>query len=93
LQAFVERLAPGRWREIRPPTATELKATTVLRLRLDEASAKARSGPSVEDEADYAHPCWAGVLPLAVQAGPLQPDPRLRSGTATPAYLGAFKLG
>jgi nitroimidazol reductase NimA-like FMN-containing flavoprotein (pyridoxamine 5'-phosphate oxidase superfamily) len=93
LQAFVERLTPGRWREVRPPTEAELKATTVMRLRLDEASAKMRSGPSVEDDADLALPCWAGVVPLAVQAGPLQPDALLPPGTPTPAYLGAFKLG
>jgi nitroimidazol reductase NimA-like FMN-containing flavoprotein (pyridoxamine 5'-phosphate oxidase superfamily) len=92
LHAFVERLAPGRWREIRPPTATELKATTIMRLRLDEASAKMRSGPSVEDEADYVLPCWAGVVPLTLRAGPLQPDPRLLPGTPTPPNLSTLKL-
>ena len=93
LRAFVERLAPGRWPQIRPPTPTELKATMIMRLSLDEASAKVRCGPSVEDEADYALPCWAGVLPLCVRAGASQPDPRLSPGIPEPEQLGALRLG
>jgi nitroimidazol reductase NimA-like FMN-containing flavoprotein (pyridoxamine 5'-phosphate oxidase superfamily) len=69
LEAFSERLLPGRWAEVRPPTATELKATAILRLSLDEASAKVRGGPPEDDEADYALPVWAGVIPLALAAG------------------------
>ncbi|HJS87499.1 MAG TPA: pyridoxamine 5'-phosphate oxidase family protein [Acetobacteraceae bacterium] len=93
LRAFTERVAPGRWDEVRPPTAQELKATTIMRLALDEVSAKVRTGPPVDDEADYALPCWAGVLPVAMRTAPPQPDPRLPPGTPVPAYLGTLKLG
>jgi nitroimidazol reductase NimA-like FMN-containing flavoprotein (pyridoxamine 5'-phosphate oxidase superfamily) len=93
LRDFVERVAPGRWREVRPPSETELKATSLLRLRLDEASAKLRTGPALDDEADYALPCWAGVVPLALQAGAAQPDARLAPGTPAPAYLDALTRG
>lgn len=87
LEAFVERLYPGRWRELRPPTTQELKATTVLWMALDEVSAKVRTGPPVDDEADYALPCWAGVVPLATAYGPPVPDPRLPAGVELPAFL------
>jgi len=69
MEAFTERLIPGRWREVRPPTAKELKAIQVLTLPLSEASAKLRSGPPVDDEEDYALSAWAGVIPLAMTAG------------------------
>ncbi len=77
LEAFGERILPGRWAEVRPPTALELKATSILRMPLEEASAKLRQGPPVDDEEDYDVPVWAGVIPLAVRAGEPQPDPRL----------------
>ena len=69
LEALTEKIQPGRWAEIRPPTDLELKATTVLSLSLDEASAKVRTGPPVDDEADYALDVWAGVVPLALRRG------------------------
>ena len=84
LRAFTERLLPGRWDEARQPTAKELKATTILRLPLDEASAKLREGPPKDDEDDYAWPVWAGVIPLASRWGEPVPDPRLGSGFAAP---------
>jgi nitroimidazol reductase NimA-like FMN-containing flavoprotein (pyridoxamine 5'-phosphate oxidase superfamily) len=93
LEAFSERLAPGRWREIRPPTVQELKATTVLHMDLSEASAKIRIGDPVDDEPDYALPCWAGILPIRLAAGTPQPDARLPAGTAPPDYLRRLKLG
>ncbi len=77
LEAFVERLYPGRWRELRPVSAKELKATTVLGMRIDEASAKVRSGGPVDDEADYALPIWAGVIPVRSAAGAPAGDDRL----------------
>ncbi len=88
LEEFVERLFPGRWPELRPPTRQELKATTVLWMDLDEVSAKIRTGPPVDDEEDYALPVWAGVLPLRMMAGAPEPDPRLIAGIAAPGYLG-----
>jgi uncharacterized protein len=87
LEDFVERLFPGRWPELRPPTRQEIKATTVLWMDLDEVSAKIRTGPPIDDEEDYALPVWAGVLPLVTSAGRPEPDPRLAPGIAPPAYL------
>ncbi len=86
LEAFSEHLLPGRWAEVRPPTPTELKATWILGLPLDEASAKIRSGPPVDDEDDYALQVWAGVIPLAVAAGEPQPDPRLTVAVPAPLW-------
>jgi uncharacterized protein len=77
LEAFGERILPGRWAEVRPPTRQELKATSILRLPLDEASAKLRAGPPKDEEEDYDLPVWAGVIPLALRAGEPQADPRL----------------
>jgi nitroimidazol reductase NimA-like FMN-containing flavoprotein (pyridoxamine 5'-phosphate oxidase superfamily) len=86
VQAFTERLIPGRWQEVRPPTVKELKAIHVLVLSLDEASAKIRTGPPVDDEEDYELPAWAGVIPLHTSAGAPVPDPLLVSGvTPSPA--------
>jgi nitroimidazol reductase NimA-like FMN-containing flavoprotein (pyridoxamine 5'-phosphate oxidase superfamily) len=80
LEAFTERLIPGRWGEVRPPTRQELKGTRVLALPLDEASAKVRSGGPVDEDEDYALDVWAGVIPLALTAGTPRPDTRLRAG-------------
>lgn len=82
LKAFSERLMPGRWAEVRPPTARELKGTGVLRLDLSECSAKVRAGPPADDEADYDLDVWAGVVPLLTVLGEPVPDPRLRDGVA-----------
>ena len=87
LRDFVERLFPGRWDELRPPTAQEIKATTVLWMDLDEVSAKIRTGPPVDDEEDYALPVWAGVLPLSSLRGKPEPDARLPPHIALPGYL------
>lgn len=86
LETFSARLIPGRWAEVRPPTATELKATSILRMPLEEASAKIRTGPPQDDEDDYAVPVWAGVIPLALATGEPQPDPRLLPGFTPPAW-------
>jgi uncharacterized protein len=87
LRDFVERLFPGRWDELRPPTEQEMKATTVLWMDLNEVSAKIRTGPPIDDEEDYALPVWAGVLPLSSLRGMPEPDRRLAPGTALPDYL------
>jgi nitroimidazol reductase NimA-like FMN-containing flavoprotein (pyridoxamine 5'-phosphate oxidase superfamily) len=93
LKAFMDRLVPGRWEQLRPPTTQELKATTILRLALDEASAKIRTGPPVDDEEDYALPVWAGVLPLTLSAGAPIADPRMAPGTALPDAVAGFVPG
>jgi nitroimidazol reductase NimA-like FMN-containing flavoprotein (pyridoxamine 5'-phosphate oxidase superfamily) len=80
LEAIVEHVAPGRSAEVRAPNANELKGTTVLRLSLEECSAKIRTGGPVDDEEDYELGCWAGVVPLRLVPGAPEPDPRLRPG-------------
>lgn len=81
IEAFSERLIPGRWPEVRPPTENELKSISVLSLSLDEASAKLRTGGPKDDEEDYSREGWAGVIPVGLTAGPPQPDERLAPGT------------
>ena len=87
LRIFTEHVLKGRWDDVRQPTEQELKSTMVLALPLEEVSAKVRTGGPVDDEADYALPVWAGVLPLETVPQPLQPDARLKSGTPLPVYL------
>jgi hypothetical protein len=87
LQVISEHLIAGRWAEVRAPNSVELKATTVLELTIEEASAKTRIGPPMDDEQDYALPVWAGVLPLSLKAGAPQPDVRLAEGIAAPDYI------
>lgn len=91
LELFTEKLVPGRWADVRPPTRQELKGTKVLRLPLDEASAKVRSGPPIDDDEDYDLPVWAGVLPLATQVAEPQPDPRLDPAIETPGYVADWR--
>ena len=85
-EAIVERLVPGRWSDVRAPTEKELKATALVALGIEEASAKVRTGPPLDDEPDYALPAWAGVIPLSLHAGEPVPDPRLAEGIAAPDY-------
>ncbi len=87
LHAIVEHVAPGRWSEVREPSAKELAATLVLRLPIEEASAKVRGGPPLDDEEDYALECWAGVLPLRLTPGTPEPDARMPAGRALPASV------
>jgi nitroimidazol reductase NimA-like FMN-containing flavoprotein (pyridoxamine 5'-phosphate oxidase superfamily) len=77
LAAFTERLVPGRWAEVRPPSRQELKGTRVLALSLQESSAKVRTGGPVDDDEDYASDTWAGTVALRVQPGAIEPDPLL----------------
>jgi nitroimidazol reductase NimA-like FMN-containing flavoprotein (pyridoxamine 5'-phosphate oxidase superfamily) len=90
LLAFTEHVVPGRWGEVREPNKQELDSTLVLSLPLEEASAKVRTGPPVDDEEDYGLPIWAGVLPLRVTAGDAVADPRLGEGTPPPGWLEEF---
>ena len=93
LEEFVEGLVPGHWAEMRPPNAQEIKATTVVGMEIDEASAKIRTGPPADDEEDYALPCWAGVIPVTQTIGAPIPDPRLTPGIEPPDYLAKFQVG
>jgi nitroimidazol reductase NimA-like FMN-containing flavoprotein (pyridoxamine 5'-phosphate oxidase superfamily) len=93
LRTFTERLFPGRWDILRPPTAQEIKATTVLGMALDEVSAKVRTGPPGDDEEDYAWPIWAGVIPVRREALAPTNDPRLLPGLSPPAHITGFSAG
>lgn len=87
LRAFSEHMIPGRWDDARKPTAQELKATAVLSLPLEEASAKVRTGPALDDEEDYELPIWAGVIPVSLIAELPIPDPRLKPELEVPDYV------
>jgi nitroimidazol reductase NimA-like FMN-containing flavoprotein (pyridoxamine 5'-phosphate oxidase superfamily) len=91
LDAIVEHIVPGRLSAVRPPSDVELRATRVVALALDEASAKVRTGPPKDDEADYALACWAGEVPLRLTPGEPVPDPRLPAGTAAPEHVRGWR--
>ena len=75
LQAFTEKLIPGRWNDARQPNEKELKATSILKLPLTEVSAKIRTGGVEDDAEDYAFPVWAGIIPLRLVAdAPIRDD-------------------
>jgi len=84
LRTFMEGLMPGRWDGLRPVKPKELKATRLLRLALDEASAKIRSGPPADDAADFDWPAWGGLIPLTVTAGKPQPDEHVKNTRLRP---------
>ncbi len=90
LQAVTEHLIPGRWQEARLPNRKELNSTRVVSIEIDEASAKVRLGPPVDEDEDYTLPVWAGILPL--QEVPLQPaQDALQPGEIpVPEYIAAY---
>jgi len=87
LRLLSEHIIPGRWDDARQPNERELKATSVLRLPIEEFSAKVRTGPPIDDEEDYSFPTWAGVVPLAMAAGAPIDDPRLDATRDAPPYV------
>jgi nitroimidazol reductase NimA-like FMN-containing flavoprotein (pyridoxamine 5'-phosphate oxidase superfamily) len=93
LQNFVNGLFPGRWDILRPVNAKELKATTVLALKLDEASAKIRDAPPIDDEEDYGLPIWAGVVPVGYRTLAPVPDPRNLAGLSPPGHAFEITIG
>ncbi len=85
LRVLSEHILPGRWDDARQPNERELKQTSVLRIPIEEFSAKVRSGPPIDDEEDLSFPTWAGVVPLEMKTGipindekldPVQPVPK-----------------
>jgi uncharacterized protein len=91
LRSISDHIIAGRWEEVRPPTDQELKATSVLKLPLEEASAKIRSGPPKDDEGDYDLPVWAGVLPLHAAVGEPAADPALRMKLEVPPSVRKYR--
>jgi nitroimidazol reductase NimA-like FMN-containing flavoprotein (pyridoxamine 5'-phosphate oxidase superfamily) len=91
LLALSEHFIRGRWDEVRPPTPLELKATTVLSLPIDEASAKVRTGDPVDDDEDYELDVWAGVLPMQMTTGKAIPDAKLKEGIELPSSVKNYR--
>lgn len=87
LEVFTDKVQPGRWNDIRKPDNGEWKATMVLSINIDEASAKIRTGEPKDDEEDYNLDIWAGVVPLKLQRGTPLNDPALKQGVELPSYL------
>jgi len=93
LKSLIEHFYPGRWDQLRPMTEQEAKATSVLSLPIEEASAKIRTGGVQDDEDDYSLPIWAGVIPLSLQMQPAIPDPRNLPDVEMPDHATYFKFG
>jgi uncharacterized protein len=93
LHLFTEHIIPGRYKNVRPSSSKELKGTTVLKLEINEASAKIRMGDPVDDPEDMDMDCWAGVLPLKIIAGDPIDDSQLKKGIDKPDYLLNYKRG
>jgi len=91
LEAITEHIVPGRWPDVRWPTELELKATSVLKLPIDEASAKIRTGGPIDDEEDYAMDIWAGVLPLKLAHDKPVDDERLDNESSPPEYIRHYR--
>ena len=87
LESFTNKMQPGRWNDVRKPTPGEWKATMVLSVEIEEASAKVRTGGPKDDDEDYALDVWAGVVPLQIRRVDVIPDPLSRPGLPLPAYL------
>src|ERR1700681_3257459 len=90
LKLLSDHILPGRWAESRQPNESELKQTLVMRLPIEEFSAKVRQGPPIDDEEDYSFPTWAGVIPLRLVSGAPENDPRLDPKTPVPVYASAY---
>jgi nitroimidazol reductase NimA-like FMN-containing flavoprotein (pyridoxamine 5'-phosphate oxidase superfamily) len=80
MEAFVERLYPGRWKDLRPVTKQELKAMSVMGMHIDEAVGKVRTGPPIDEAEDYQLPIWAGVVPIRQVLGEPVDDGRVAAG-------------
>jgi len=91
LRAIVDHLLPGRWEEVRPPNDNELLATSVLRVPLEEASAKVRTGPPLDDDEDMGLSCWAGVIPMTLTPGAPLDDPTLAPGILPSAAVESYR--
>jgi nitroimidazol reductase NimA-like FMN-containing flavoprotein (pyridoxamine 5'-phosphate oxidase superfamily) len=91
LRVLSEHILPGRWDDARQPNERELKATSVLRVPIEEFSAKLRTGPPKDDEEDYSFPTWAGVVPLEMVAGKPIDDARLAPGREAPEYARNYR--
>ena len=86
-KSITDHIAPGRWDDARQPNNSELKQTSVVRMPIDEASAKISVGPPDDEDEDYALDYWAGVIPINQTYGEPESDPILQEGITIPGYL------
>lgn len=93
LKSFTEHLISGRWQAVRKPSGPEMKATSVVSIPIDHASAKIRQGPPGDKEEDLHLPVWAGVVPFEQRAGAPLPDPGLAEGIQIPGHVLDFVNG
>ena len=93
LEQMIDAYFPGRSKELRPMKPREVKATALLRMPINEATAKIRTGMPVDEEDDYDWPVWAGVLPVSLTVGEPQPDPRNLDGADLKQNVSGFKIG
>ena len=93
LAGVVDRFYPGRAETLRPISAQEAKATTVIGMRIEEASAKVRAKGVADGEEDYGHPVWAGVIPVRMVVGAAEPCPRLLPDMERPRNLSGYTEG
>ncbi|MBT8077891.1 MAG: pyridoxamine 5'-phosphate oxidase family protein [Gammaproteobacteria bacterium] len=92
-KALVDHMLPGRWTDCKQPDDKEIAATTVLAMKLDEASVKIRSGPPKDAEKDMDQPYWAGVIPLGIAVGTPQVDPAYDGDAGVPEYASNYSRG
>jgi nitroimidazol reductase NimA-like FMN-containing flavoprotein (pyridoxamine 5'-phosphate oxidase superfamily) len=93
LEALGEHLIPGRTADARSPSEKESLATSIVRFDFEEATAKVRTGPPIDDPEDLDLPIWAGIVPLGMAASPPQPAPELADGIQTPGYVARYRRG
>ena len=87
LDKFIDYMVPGRARELRKTTPQELNATLVVKIPIDEAAAKIRTGPPLDKEPDYETDIWAGVVNLETRITQVEDCPKLKSGIAVPEHI------
>lgn len=92
-KALLDHMIPGRWEDTKQPDEKEIAATTILAMKLDEASVKIRSGPPKDAEKDMSQPFWAGVIPLSISAGAPIVDPGYEGDAGAPGYTKTYTRG
>ncbi len=90
-EAITNQLIPGRWEDARKPSAKEVNGTQFVKINIEDASAKIRTGPPGDDDEDYALPVWAGVIPAQLQFMSPEADPKLTAGIPEPDYIQDYK--
>ncbi len=90
MHRIVEHIIPGRWDDARIPNDAEVEATLVIKFPINECSAKIRTGPPIDDDADMSLPVWAGVLPTRPAWLQPEPDPQLPADVPVPDYVANY---